>query len=140
MRGQAAVELLITIGIILAFTIPVVLLLLSVSQMGYEETTLAQADAAARTLAETINFVYSQGEGAKRVILLNTPPSTQEVIIRHGEVVVRIRTSKGIYEGTAPLFAEVKETELEQSGMFLATVESVRDRTGKVIVEVAGVG
>ncbi|MFH1222150.1 MAG: hypothetical protein V1492_03635 [Candidatus Micrarchaeota archaeon] len=127
MKGQSSAEFLITIGVVLAFTIPVIFLLFSINQLGYEDTTLAQADAAARTLAETINSVYGQGPGASRVILLNTPPSTQFITISQlGEISVVIRTSKGEYAGTAPTFAQIEGTEsiitINQSGLQLINV------------------
>ncbi len=107
MRGQASMEMLITIGVVIAFTIPVVFLLLSVSSVGYEKAAKDQADASARSLADSINNVYAQGDGAKRVVLLNAPTSTQEISINDGEVVVDIKTSSGEYDGTAPVFANV---------------------------------
>jgi len=107
MRGQASMEMLVTIGVVIAFTIPVVFLLLSVSSVGYEKAAKDQADASARSLADSINNVYAQGDGAKRVVLLNAPTSTQEISISDGEVIVDIRTSSGEYDGTAPVFANV---------------------------------
>jgi hypothetical protein len=100
-------EMLVTIGVVIAFTIPVVFLLLSVSSVGYEKAAKDQADASARSLADSINNVYAQGDGAKRVVLLNAPTSTQEISISDGEVIVDIRTSSGEYDGTAPVFANV---------------------------------
>ncbi len=107
LRGQASMELLVTLGVVIAFTIPVVFLLLSVSSLGYEKAARDQADASARSLADNIHNVYAQGDGAKRLVLLNAPSSTQEISITSGEVVVRIKTSSGEYEGTAPVFANV---------------------------------
>jgi uncharacterized protein (UPF0333 family) len=107
LRGQASMELLITLGVVIAFTIPVVLLLLSVSSVGYEKAAKDQADASARSLADSINNVYAQGDGARRVVLLNAPSTTKEISIGGGEVVVKIKTSSGDYDGTAPIFANV---------------------------------
>ncbi len=103
-------ELLVTLGVVIAFTIPVVFLLLSVSSVGYEKAAKDQADASARSLADSINNVYAQGDGAKRVVLLNAPSTTKEISISGGEVVVTIKTSTGDYDGTAPIFANVSYT------------------------------
>ena len=124
LRGQASMELLITLGIILAFTVPVLFLLFTITQIGYEDTAMAQADAAARSLGDTVNFVYSQGEGAKRVILLNTPPQTERVTVGNGEIVIRIKTSEGYYDGVFPIFAEIYggTQELTGTGLFIIEV------------------
>ena len=135
LRGQASMELLITLGIILAFTVPVIFLLFTITQVGYEDTAKAQADASARTLADTLNFVYGQGEGAKRKILLNTPPYTESITVDGGEVVVRIKTSEGYYDGVSPTFAKVAITDpIERTGIFVVSVFG--NSEGKVELEV----
>jgi len=127
MKGQASIELLITLGIILAFTLPVLFLLFTITQVGYEDTAMAQADAAARSLSDTANFVYAQGEGAKRVILLNTPPATESITIGNGEVVIRIKTSEGYYDGVSPTFAKIQggTQDFEGTGLFIIKVVNV---------------
>ena len=84
MKGQSSLELLVTVGIVMAFTVPVLFLLLSLTSVGYENTAKAQADASTRSLAETMNFVYAQGDGAKKVLLLNVPASTEEIYVAGG--------------------------------------------------------
>ena len=127
LRGQASMELLITLGIVLAFTIPVVFLLFTVTQVGYEDTAKAQADATSRSLADTLNFIYSQGEGAKRTILLNTPTSMETLTIGNGEVVARIKTSDGYYDGVSPTFAKISggTQEFDESGLFIIEVRAI---------------
>lgn len=110
MRGQAALELLLTVGVVLAFTIPVLFLLFSITQIGYENAAAAQADASARSLAETMNLVYAEGIGAKRALLMNVPSSTKKISVENGEVVVSIQLSTGTYDGTSNTFANVSET------------------------------
>ena len=132
MKGQASMELLVTLGVILAFTVPVLFLLFTITQVGYEDTAKSQADAAARTLSDTVNFVYSQGVGAKRVILLNTPPSTESITVGGGEVVVRIRTSDGHYDGVSPTFAKISGGEQETGGTGLFVVEVSCNSRGEV--------
>jgi uncharacterized protein (UPF0333 family) len=111
MKGQSSLEVLVTVGIILAFTIPVVFLLLSLTSVGYEKTATAQADASARSLADTMNFVYAQGPGAKKVMLMNVPASTQEVFAENGEVVIRIKIAGGgTIDEVSPTFAKIADT------------------------------
>jgi hypothetical protein len=127
MKGQSSLELLVTVGIVVAFTIPVLFLLLSVTTVGYEDTAKAQAEAASRNLADTMNSVYSQGDGAKRVILLNVPSSTEEVYAKDGEAIVELKTSTGTFEAAHPTIADIKgssQTAGAQTGLFLLTVEN----------------
>jgi hypothetical protein len=116
MKGQSSLELLVTVGVVIAFTIPVLFLLLSVSSIGYEDTAKAQADATARTLADTMNTVYAQGPGAQREVLLNVPPSTQALYASGGEVVVRIKTSSGLFEAATPTIAKIGPASTTISG------------------------
>ncbi len=130
MKGQTSLELLVTLGIVIAFTIPVLFLLLSATSIGYEDTAKAQADASARTLSDTINLVYAQGEGAKRTILLNTPSSTQAVYAADGEAVVVLKTQAGIFEAVSPTIADIgpgSET-IEKTGLFVVIVENVNGK------------
>jgi uncharacterized protein (UPF0333 family) len=107
MKGQSSLELLITVGVVIAFTIPVLFLLLSVSSIGYEDTAKAQADATSRTVADSMNSVYAQGPGAQREVLVNIPPSTQSLYASDGEVVVRIKTGGGAFDAASPTIAKI---------------------------------
>ena len=117
-------ELFVTFGVVLAFTIPVLFMLLSITSISYEDTNKAQADAASRTLADTIDATYAQGPGAERQILLNVPVTTQEVYASNGEVIVRIGTSSGDFEAVAPTFAKIDGMQSlgSSGGLFLITV------------------
>jgi uncharacterized protein (UPF0333 family) len=107
MKGQSSLELFVTLGVVLAFTLPVLFLLLSISSVGYEDTAKAQADASARTLSDTMNTIYAQGPGAQREVLLNVPPSTQAIHASNGEVIVRIKTMSGSFDAVSPTIARI---------------------------------
>jgi|GEM_PF-3014389 len=131
MKGQASLEMLVTVAIVVAFTIPVVLLLLTVAQYGYEDTTLSQADAAARMFADNINDVYWQGENAKRRIAISLPTNTDEVTVSRNEVVIKLETSTGEYEAISPVFAEVNDFNVtDRGGLVILYLEVQQD--GKV--------
>lgn len=131
MKGQASMEMLITVGMVLAFTVPVLFLMFTITSVGYENAGIAQAEASVRSLSDSINLVYgqgfSQGAGAKRVVLLNLPARTKEVSVRDGEVVLSVETSSGDFDASFPTFSEVEDAEL---------VTSVNRRSGLVPVEV----
>ncbi len=127
MRGQTSLELLVTIGIVFAFTIPVLFLLLSATSIGFEDTSKAQADASARTLADAMNSVYAQGPGASRVILLNVPSNTEEIVATESEAIVRIQTGAGIFEAASPTIAEISgdsQTLGKKTGLFVLRIEN----------------
>ena len=108
-KGQASTEMLITLGIILAFTIPVILLFFSMTQVGQEETAIAQAQASARSVADTINKMYAMGPGTKKVVYVNLPPTTKSIEIVDNEVIVKLTTSGGEYDAVSTTFAETNE-------------------------------
>ena len=129
-KGQASLELLVTLGVVLAFTVPVIFLLLSVSSVGYESAAKDQADATARTLADSINTVYAQGEGAKRIVLVNSPSATESITIKKNEVSVKVDLSEGTYEGVSPVFANVSKTNPieNRTGLYEITLDNVGDQ------------
>ena len=105
MKGQSSMELLVTFGVVLAFSLPILFLIYSISSVGYEDTSKAQADASARSLADSINLIYTQGDGAKSSVLLNLPATTQNISVGQGGVIVKIKTSRGTYDATSPIIA-----------------------------------
>ncbi len=134
MKGQSSLELMITVGIVIAFTIPVLFLLLSATSIGYDDTAKAQADASARTLSDTMNSVYSQGPGAKRLILLNVPASTQEIYASGGEAVVSIKLGSGQFDAASPTIASISgdsSTLGAKTGLIMVSVEA-DEATGEV--------
>ncbi|MFA6530919.1 MAG: hypothetical protein WCT31_04265, partial [Candidatus Micrarchaeia archaeon] len=107
MKGQSSVETLITLGMVMAFTIPVLLLLLVASQYGTENSSIYQAQVSSHMLADTMNDVYIQGSGAERFILLNLPGNTDSIeVTEKGEVIVTLKVSSGAYTAVSPTFAE----------------------------------
>lgn len=132
-RGQSSLELFITLGIVLAFTVPVLFLLLSITSVGYEKTSIAQAEASARSLSDTMNFVYAQGPGAKKLMLLNVPASTEEIYANGtlnepgGEAVVRLKTASGRFDAVSPTFAKISggaQTAGQKTGLFVLCVKN----------------
>ena len=127
MKGQISLEIIITLGVVLSFTIPILLLLLSVSQLGYEKSSLLQADAAAGILADSINDVYSQGPGAKRLLSLTLPTNTESVSISGKEIVIKLKVSNGYYDAVSPIAAKVKNVTLSRGGSFVAILRVNND-------------
>lgn len=113
-KGQASVEMLVTLGLILVFTIPILMLLLVSSQYGAENYAIQQAQASSHMLADSINDVYIQGDGASKIVLANFPGNTEDVFVsKEKEVIVRIKLGNGNnYDAVSPVFANISETPL----------------------------
>ena len=125
LRGQSSMELLVTFSTVLVFTVPVLLLLLTVSQYGFERSSVVQADSSARVIADNLNELAAQGEGAKRELLLNLPSNTKYLNISRGEVVIGVSLSTGIYEAAAPFYANVSVPyDVAISGLYPLSIES----------------
>lgn len=136
MKGQTSLELLVTVGIVLAFTIPVLFLMLSVTSVGYEDTTKAQADASAMALSDTMNSVYAQGNGAQHTVLLNLPVTTQQITATNNEVVVTIKTTAGNYDAASPTIAQMPaggSLIKGKSGLFLVIVKNANNKVELVV-------
>lgn len=140
MKAQSSMELFVTLGIILAFTLPMIFLLFTLTSLGYENTAKAQADATSRTIAESINQVYAQGNGAKKTVLINTPASTESIEIKSSgdttgvEVLVTIRTANDKFTASAASFGRIKastyevgrdpKTDVRKAGLYSIIMEN----------------
>lgn len=124
LKGQSSMELLVTFGVVLAFTVPVLLLLLSVSQFGFERSAVVQAQATAKLISDNINEVYLQGDGAQRVLLVNLPANTRFLNVTSTEVIIVTEISSGNYEAASPIFANMSQkfSFQEKSGLFPLSV------------------
>lgn len=96
MRGQASIELLITVGIFLVLTIPVVFLMLSYSSVKLENMEEMQARAIARKLGENTNEVYATCP-AKKTIVIKIPNNVEHIRIDQNEAVVKIKEDEYSY-------------------------------------------
>lgn len=111
MKGQSSVETLVTLGMVLAFTIPVLLLLLVASQYGTENSSIYQAQVSSHMVADVMNDVYIQGNGAERQILINLPGNADSIEVTSegdsgGEVIISLSVSGGKYAAVSPTFAK----------------------------------
>ena len=106
-KGQASVEMLATVGIVLLLLIPILFLLLVGAQVRFESLSHIQAASASRLLADSINEVYLEGDGATKVALINLPSNTKSVAFSENEVILTIETSSGESEITYPFFGKL---------------------------------
>ena len=72
-HGQAATEVLVLAGFALVFIIPLAFLFLSATNNEMAKTSLLQAKASARSIADSAGEVYLQGAGARKYLVVNYP-------------------------------------------------------------------
>lgn len=108
-KGQSATETMVTIGMVLVFVVPIVLLLLVGAQARFESLSHVQAGSCARIIADSINEVYAEGPGASKVAIVNIPSNALLVSISENEVTIALSGSNGQSEVVAPFFGEVHE-------------------------------
>ncbi|MDD5022812.1 MAG: hypothetical protein PHU63_01460, partial [Candidatus ainarchaeum sp.] len=72
-KGQASIEMFTTVGIFMAFLLPMILLLFTVSNQNFEEVSKSQADVVAKKIAHSINTVYLGGEDSTKTVLIYLP-------------------------------------------------------------------
>ena len=139
MKAQVSLELLITIGVVLAFTVPVVLLLFTTSQIGYESASVSQANAAAKTLADNINEIALQGEGARKIMLVSFPSSMTDFTVEANEVVVKMKTTSGDYHAISPIFVNAKVNPASftgKAGLLRVRMTTTKETDGRIGVEI----
>lgn len=112
-KGQASIEMFTTVGIMIAFIVPLAVLLLTFSSQGFEEVSKSQADITVKKIAHSMNTVYLEGDGATKTILVNLPSNSDSLNITGfadgGEVRVNLTGSFGSSEATYPFIANLKE-------------------------------
>lgn len=109
-KGQAAMETMVTIGMILVFVIPILLLLLVGSQARFESLSQVQGSSVVRIIADSINEVYVEGPTASKVAVVNFPTNTQSILIRENEVILTLETRSGPTDISTSFFGEINET------------------------------
>jgi hypothetical protein len=152
-KGQAASEMMVTIGMILVFVVPIVLLLLVGAQARFESLSHVQAGSTVRIVADSINEVYVEGRGpnpstpgASKVAILNIPSNARSIRVSGNEVIITLETRSGPADVAATFFGEVHEDSqmeiLNEGGgtpVGLFPMKFYVDEDGLVVIEHEGV-
>lgn len=107
MRGQAMTEMLVLVGFALAFIIPLAFLFLSASNNEAGKTSLLQAKASARSIADSAGEVYLQGAGAMKYIVVNYPQGVIDASVGDGVVVLSLDANGHRQDVVATTFANL---------------------------------
>ena len=115
LKAQASMEMLITVGMMMAFVVPISLLLLSVSSQNFEEVSKHQAYVTVQKIAHAVNSVYLEGKDSSKNVLLNIPSNTKSVEIRSSEIVLVLTTKSGDYDVSYPLIPSPGEVTVAET-------------------------
>ncbi|MFA6214373.1 MAG: hypothetical protein WC717_03785 [Candidatus Micrarchaeia archaeon] len=107
LRGQATTEMLVLVGFALVFIIPLAFLFLSASNNEAGKTSLVQAKASARAIADAAGEVYLQGAGARKYVVVNYPQGVAGAGVGDGAVVLTFDMDGRRQDVVATTFANI---------------------------------
>lgn len=96
MKAQVAVEYLIIVSLALMILIPYVLYLNDLSQSYSETNRLTVARNSIDKIGRNVDWVYSQGEGAKMETEILVPEGVESIQFLNKTILWKVRTSAGI--------------------------------------------
>ena len=99
--------MLVLVGFALVFIIPIAFLFLSASNNELSKTSIMQAKATARTIADSAGEVYLQGPGARKYIVVNYPQGVTNASVGDGIVVLRLDSNGHTQDIVATTFANI---------------------------------
>lgn len=99
--------MLVLVGFALVFIIPLALLFLSASNNELGKTSVMQAKATARTIADGAGEVYLQGPGATKYITVNYPQGITGASVGNGMVVLTMDLNGYRQDIVAATFANI---------------------------------
>ena len=126
MKAQVAVEYMIIVGFAIMVLIPYILYLNDLTTNYSTEKRLALAKNCVDKLGETIDWVFSQGEGAKTKIELLIPDGTESIQFINKTIILKIRTSSGISDVSYTAVANITGSIPTYPGYKIVFVEAVK--------------
>ena len=130
---------MVTLGMVLIFIIPILLLLLVGAQIRFESLSEVQASSAIRIIADSINEVYVEGPGASKIAVVNFPSNTKNISIHNNEVTLTLETRSGNMDITTTYFGNVSDsspayitTEGDRPPVGLYPLKFMADTDGRV--------
>ncbi|MCX6771652.1 MAG: hypothetical protein NTX79_06365 [Candidatus Micrarchaeota archaeon] len=127
MRGQATTEMLVLVGFALVFIIPIAFLFLSASNNELSKTSVMQAKATARSIADNAGEVYLQGPGARKYIVVNFPQGVTGASVADGVVALTLDSNGYRQDIVATTFADITGN---LSGKRTAGLQTIKLVTG----------
>jgi hypothetical protein len=114
LKGQASVEMLATVGLVMLLLVPILILLLVGAQVRFEDLASVQASASARVMSDSINEVWVEGQGSSKVAVVNLPSSLEEISFTGNEVVLTLRSGGAQTQVTYPYFGKLADDDQDE--------------------------
>lgn len=116
MKGQASMEMLITLVGYLSILVPVVILIYSLVQVNKEDISKYAAESLVKQITSSIDRIYSQCPGAKTTIFTYIPNNVEYVnISKDGEVTAKLNLGTGPYEAVSRTTADITIEETQSA-------------------------
>tara|TARA_Y100000310_G_scaffold144893_3_gene144244 strand:- start:56974 stop:57384 length:411 start_codon:yes stop_codon:yes gene_type:complete len=126
-RGQAGIEYVILIGILLVFLIPTIYYSLNEAN---NNVKLTQLESSVRRLVKAADSVHAIGPGTIEIITITLPSGIQSVLVNGTRILMKVSMFGGISDVHFPSNAELTGTLPTTEGTYNIRVES--QRSGKV--------
>ncbi len=94
-KGQSALETMAMVGILLAFLVPLAILFLSSAGLRSQDLSLIQGKVLAQRISDEAGFVWYQGAGAKKVVLVQYPERLLNISFQDRQVVITLEGMRG---------------------------------------------
>ncbi len=125
MRGQASIEYLALVGIVLAFIIPVWLYMTSLNTQTGNELSLSYAKNAAKQIADVSSLVYSQGPPAKVSLKLYIPSGVINASLQGNNIVFNVSVGNSYTDVFAVSSAPLNGTLPTEQGTYNIAIQAV---------------
>lgn len=124
MRGQAALEYLVMLGLLLVVLMPVWVYVNSASTQEKLELRVSSAKYAAQRIAEAADAVYVQGPPAKLSIYVNIPDGTKDVFFSEREITFRVSSAGGDSDAFAQTLGKIQGNVSTRAGQQKIVVQA----------------
>jgi len=116
-KGQASMEMLMTVAGFLAFLVPIVLLAFSVINLNKEDISKYAAESMVNQIASEVDNIYAQGYdtsssvGASSIIYINIPGNVEVISFANKTITAHLKIGGAPYDAVAyvnaPLSKEI---------------------------------
>ncbi|RKY23234.1 MAG: hypothetical protein DRP79_09540 [Planctomycetota bacterium] len=128
MMGQASFESLTLLGFVILFSVPLIMLLTSISS---DDAAVEQAKTTVKILSDAVNTVYIQGSGSQKLLLVAYPQRLLNVTLNDtgsglSEITFTVNTQSGPTDVVGITIAPVNKVESDLlAGRFGAGLQRV---------------
>lgn len=123
-RGQAGIEYVIMIGILLIFLIPIIYYSLNEANVNIK---LTQLENAVRRVVKAADSVHALGPGSSQVVVVTLPKGIQSATIYDKEILLKVSMFGGVSDVHYPSKANLTGTFPTGEGTYNIVLSSKRD-------------